>query len=71
MPEVTTQEQKCRDTGNVKKRLAPAQTVLGLKLVGWKKGHDQLCSLVSRDNRQQYQVLLWQRKFRLVKEEKT
>lgn len=37
MPEVTTHEQKWRDTGNLEKRLAPAETVLSLKRGGWKK----------------------------------
>ena len=31
MPEVTTKEQESRDWGHLEKRLAPAETVPGLK----------------------------------------
>lgn len=36
--------------GDLEKGLASEETVLGLKVGGWKKARDQLRSLVNRDN---------------------
>lgn len=36
--------------GALEKGLASEETVLGLKVGGWKKARDQLRSLVNRDN---------------------